>query len=117
MGGALWLPGVVAAHYQSSIVPGEPPVPYRVHLERGDDCYASRDHPEVIRSGGGNHEELIWNARTKAMEVAAAASLAVHPSSSRLAIGMWREGVASGVLYSIEIGPPVGSAPRPTATP
>lgn len=101
MGETLWLPGVVAAHHHG--VPGQRPFPYLVHLDRGDACCASLDHPEMIRAvaGGG---DVSWNSRTQAMEIAATASLVLHPSSSSIAIGMWHHGAAAGVLYSISLG-------------
>jgi len=106
MGAALWLPGVVAAHHVSAGGPGlwQQPLPYMVHLDRGDSCFAQHDHPGLIRAAVAG-EELAWNGRTQAMEVAATASLVIHPSSSRLAIGMWHDEAAAGVLFSVDIGP------------
>ena len=102
MGEALWLPGVVAAHHVSSSVAGQPPFPYLIHLDRGDACYASLDRPETIRARA-DVAEVCWNERTQSMEVAATASLVLHPSSSRLAIGLWHNGAAAGMLYSISM--------------
>ena len=104
MSASLWLPGVVAAQHVSAGVPGQATVPYLVHLDRGDSCYAHLDRDDLIRSAGGGGE-LAWNERTQAMEVAATASLAIHPSSSRLAIGMWHEHALAGVLFSVDIRP------------
>ena len=42
--------------------------------------------------------------RAQAMERAATASLVVHPSSSRIAIGLWHQHAVAGVLYSVDIG-------------
>ena len=64
----------------------------------------------VRAEGGGGGEDAAWNSRTRSMEVAATASLVLHPSSSRLAIGMWHHGAAAGALYSVEVGPVVGGA-------
>ena len=101
MGAALWLPGVVAAHHVR-VAPGQRPAAYLVHLERGDTCFAPLDHPGIIRAAADG-EGLAWNDRTQTMEVDAEASLAVHPSSGQLAIGMWHVGVAAGVLYSVHL--------------
>ena len=99
MGEELWLPGVVAALHH-----GQPPRPYLIHLDQGDACHALHDHHEMIRAVA-NVGEVSWNSRTQAMEIAATACLALHPSSSRLAIGMWHDCAAAGVLYSISLGP------------
>ena len=40
-----------------------------------------------------------------ARKVAATASLAIHPSSSRITIGMWHAQAAAGVLFAVEIRP------------
>ena len=103
MGEELWLPGEVNSLHNVMGVPGQPPLPYLIHLDRGDACYAMHDHPEMIRAvaGGG---DVSWNSRTQAMEIAATASLVLHPSSSSIAIGMWHHGAAAGVLYSISLG-------------
>ena len=50
------------------------------------------------------------------------ASLALHPSSNRLAIGMWHYGAAAGVLYSVDFGSigagvPAGPDPGPDKRP
>ncbi len=57
----------------------------------------------LIRPAGGG-EEIEYNEWTGTMEVAATAYLAVHPSTSRLAIGLWHNGAAAGVLYSVGFG-------------
>ena len=103
MGSSLWLSGVVAAQNVSTGAPGQPPMPYMVHLDNGEACYAHVDDPGLIRRAGAG-EELTWNNRTRAMEVAARASLAIHPSGSRLAIGMWHVSAVAGVLFSVDIG-------------
>ena len=103
MGEALWLPGVVAAHHHSSGVPGQRPFPYLIHLDSGDACCAPVDHPDMIRSVDST-EEVSFNTRTRSMEAAATTSLVLHPSSSRVAIGMWHNGAAAGVLHSIAFG-------------
>ena len=78
--------------------------PYRVGLiSRRHSCVVPDDLPSLIRSAVDG-EELAWNGRTKSLEVAAEASLAIHPSSSRLAIGMWHLQTAAGVLFSVDIG-------------
>ena len=56
--------------YANSGAPGQRPFPYVVQLEEGDNCFVPLDHPNVIRSMDGA-EEVSWNARTQAMEVAA----------------------------------------------
>ena len=104
MSAVSWQPGVVAAHHVSTGVPGQQPLPYLIRLDDGETCYAHLDHPGLIRSATDG-EERSWNERTQAMEVSATASLAIHPSSSRLAIGMWHDIAAAGVLFSIDIGP------------
>ena len=99
MGQSLWVKAVVVAQHPSS---GDPaPAPYEVRLEDGSRCFAPVDTPAVIRAEAGE-EEIVWNPRAQALEVAANTSLALHPSSSRLAIGLWRDGVAAGVLYSVD---------------
>ena len=80
---------MVVSHYHSNGVPGQEPFAYVVVLDRGGDaCYAPIDHPEIIRAAVSTGE-VYWNARTNAMEVAAKARLALHPSSSRLAKPTW----------------------------
>ena len=103
MGESLWLPGTVADCYVKA--GGAQWMPYQIDLDRGDACYAQSDEPGLIRNVGGAGEDLAWNDRTQAMEVAATASLVIHPSSSRVAIGMWHTHAAAGVLYSVDIGP------------
>ena len=105
MGASAWAVGVVEDHYVSTGAPGQPPMPYLVRLDSGETCYAHLDHHGLIRSvnGESGREELAWNSRANAMEVAATACLVVHPSSTRIAIGMWHEHVAAGVLYSVDI--------------
>lgn len=105
LGTSAWLPGVVVAHNVSAGDPGQQPLPYLVHLDRGDACYARLDIPQLIR-GAVPGEELAWNERTQAMEVAATASLAIHPSRCRLAIGMWHMHAAAGALFLIDISQP-----------
>ena len=78
-------------------------MPYHVSLEDGDSCYAHLDHPALIRSAVDG-EEVGWNARAQAMEVAASASLVIHPTSSRVVIGIWHDHAAAGVLYSVGMG-------------
>ena len=103
--GNSWLRGVVAGHHVGTGFPGQPPLPYLVHLDGGDICYAPVDDARIIRSAVDAGEDLAWNGCTQALEVAARASLVIHPSSSRLAIGMWHDHAAAGVLFSIDIGP------------
>ena len=103
MGESLWLPGTVADCYVKA--GGAQWMPYQIDLDRGDACYAQSDDPRLIRNVGGAGEDLAWNDRTQTMEVAATASLVFHPSSSRVAIGMWHTHAAAGVLYSVDIGP------------
>ena len=108
MGESLWLAGVVAAHHveHAGGAHWEPQtLPYLVHLDQGDACYAHLERPELIRAACLSGEEFEWNARTRSMEVAATSSLAIHPSSTRLAIGIWHKTAAAGVLFSVDIGP------------
>ena len=126
MGASLWLHGTVADHRVSH---GEGGGVYLVHLDRGDaypvpartyyyerrlfhaespctgdSCVVPVDHPDLVRGIAGG-EALAWNERAQAMEVAAEATLALHPSGCRLAVGMWHAGAAAGVAYSIGFGP------------
>ena len=78
-------------------------MPYLIHLDRRDSINPPVDHPETIRAAADG-EEVSWNSRTRAMEVAATVSLVLHPSSSRLSIGMWHERAAAGVLYAVSFG-------------
>mmetsp|Transcript_31571 Transcript_31571/g.104245 ORF Transcript_31571/g.104245 Transcript_31571/m.104245 type:complete len:594 (-) Transcript_31571:735-2516(-) len=101
MGAWPWLHGTVADHHVSH---GEGGGVYLVHLDRGDSCVVPVDHPDLVRGVAGG-EALAWNERAQAMEVAAEATLALHPSGCRLAVGMWHAGAAAGVAYSIGFGP------------
>ena len=85
MGPTLWLPGTVVGHHVETAT-GQS-VPYVIQLERGDSCYSHLDHSMLIRAAEG--EELAWNDRTRALEVAAEASLLIHPSGNSLVIGMF----------------------------
>jgi len=105
------MPGEVAAHYPEEEDADEVPPPYLVRLDSEDMVYAPVDHAEIIRAEGGGGADFEWNSRTQAMEVAATASLALHPSSNRLAIGMWHYGAAAGVLYSVDFGSMGAGAP------
>jgi len=99
-----WLPGVVVDHHVDGGAPGAQRFPYQVRLDGalGELVFAPVDHPNVIKAAV-DAEEVAWNARTHRMEVVATASLALHPSSSRLAIGMCRDGVSAGVVYGVDI--------------
>ena len=105
------MPGEVAAHYPEEEDADEVPPPYLVRLDSEDMVYAPVDHAELIRAEGGGGEDVEWNIRTQAMEVAATASLVLHPSSTRLAIGMWHYGAAAGVLYSVDFDDMGAEAP------
>ncbi|EOD29950.1 hypothetical protein EMIHUDRAFT_233348 [Emiliania huxleyi CCMP1516] len=100
MGASLWLHGTVADHHVSHGEGGG------VYLSpcTGDSCVVPVDHPDLVRGVAGG-EALAWNERAQAMEVAAEATLALHPSGCRLAVGMWHAGAAAGVAYSIGFGP------------
>ena len=92
-----WVPGVVADHYPSEHCA------YLIHLNGGEACTAPVDHPELIRPRGGG-EDFVFDHRIQSMVVRAKASLAVHPMSTQIAIGLWHTGEAAGVLYSVDFG-------------
>ncbi|KAH8092033.1 hypothetical protein JL720_5610 [Aureococcus anophagefferens] len=77
--------------------------PYLVRLEGLGDCLAPVDSARVIRSRAGG-EERRWNQRTCAFEVAASVSLALHPRAARVAVGLWHECKAAGVVYAVDFG-------------
>ena len=77
--------------------------PYLVRLEGFGDCLAPVDSARVIRSRAGG-EERRWNQRTCAFEVAASMSLALHPRAARVAVGLWHECKAAGVVYAVDFG-------------
>ncbi|KAH8076758.1 hypothetical protein JL721_782 [Aureococcus anophagefferens] len=95
--GAGWAPGVVLA------LRPDDESPYLVRLEGLGDCLAPVDSARVIRSRAGG-EERRWNQRTCAFEVAASVSLALHPRAARVAVGLWHECKAAGVVYAVDFG-------------
>ena len=95
----VWAPGVVAEHYPAE--DSNTPV-YLIHLDGGEACFAPADDPSIIRAPGGG-EDFEFNRRTRRLEVRAKASLVLHPSSTKLAIGLWHAGEAAGVLYSVDL--------------
>ena len=92
-----WAPGVVLA------LRPDDESPYLVRLEGFGDCLAPVDSARVIRSRAGG-EERRWNQRTCAFEVAASVSLALHPRAARVAVGLWHECKAAGVVYAVDFG-------------
>ena len=100
-----WATGVVAAqHFDAA--------PYLVRLDSGGECVVPVDSLDLIRTPGGGGEELSFNRGTDKMEVAATTNIALHPSASRLAIGMFHNGAAAGVLYCVDFGYVPAPEPR-----
>ena len=91
----VWVPGVVTAHKAAERAP------YMVELDNGETCVVHQDHRCLIRAADGR-EQVAWNPRTQTMQVEASAALALHPSRSRLAIGLWRDSLLQGVVYSVD---------------
>lgn len=78
-----------------AVLPQPPPEP-RLPLAGGG------PGPLGFRLHGG--EAFAWNRRTQGLEVAANASLVIHPVRNTLVIGQWRVNAAAGSLFSVDMG-------------